>query len=159
MSAIYYAGNGFPVYPLMVEVIAEHEADYRKFPTNVDLYLPKGRPPQGGAGVMIASQSGHRLPALSLEQNKALATSPVEALLGLPLPAAPSDDRLAVFFGHRLVHHRLDLRWGGPDHVANWAPRTQVATVGCPGVEWTDPVIICCRNSLLTNWRLEAVKY
>src|SRR5204863_8794104 len=47
-SAIYYAGNGFPVYPLMAEVIAEHEAEYRKFPTNVDLYLPKGRPPQAG---------------------------------------------------------------------------------------------------------------
>ena len=39
---------------------------------------------RGGAGVVIASQSGHRLPALSVEQNKALATTPVEELLGLP---------------------------------------------------------------------------
>jgi NAD(P)-dependent dehydrogenase (short-subunit alcohol dehydrogenase family) len=39
---------------------------------------------RGGAGVVIASQSGHRLPALTAEQNKALATTPVEALLGLP---------------------------------------------------------------------------
>jgi NAD(P)-dependent dehydrogenase (short-subunit alcohol dehydrogenase family) len=38
----------------------------------------------GGAGVVIASQSGHRLPPLSVEQNKALATTPVEELLGLP---------------------------------------------------------------------------
>ena len=38
----------------------------------------------GGAGVVIASQSGHRLPPLSVEQNKALATIPVEELLGLP---------------------------------------------------------------------------
>jgi len=38
----------------------------------------------GGAGVVIASQSGHRLPPLSIEQNKALATTPVEELLGLP---------------------------------------------------------------------------
>src|SRR3954452_4946116 len=30
----------------------------------------------GGAGVVIASQSGHRLPALAVEQNKALATTP-----------------------------------------------------------------------------------
>jgi NAD(P)-dependent dehydrogenase (short-subunit alcohol dehydrogenase family) len=37
----------------------------------------------GGAGVVIASQSGHRLPALTVEQNKALATTPVEELLGL----------------------------------------------------------------------------
>src|ERR671932_661746 len=39
---------------------------------------------RGGAGVVIASQSGHRLPPLTAEQNRALATSPVEELLDLP---------------------------------------------------------------------------
>ena len=39
----------------------------------------------GGAGVVIASQSGHRLPPLSVEQNTALATTPVEELLKLPM--------------------------------------------------------------------------
>lgn len=38
---------------------------------------------RGGSGVVIASQSGHRLPPLSVEQNKALATTPVEDLLSL----------------------------------------------------------------------------
>ncbi len=38
-----------------------------------------------GAGVVIASQSGHRLPPLSVEQNRALATTPVEELLRLPM--------------------------------------------------------------------------
>jgi NAD(P)-dependent dehydrogenase (short-subunit alcohol dehydrogenase family) len=38
----------------------------------------------GGAGVVIASQSGHRLPPLTVEQNEALATTPVEELLDLP---------------------------------------------------------------------------
>jgi len=38
-----------------------------------------------GAGVVIASQSGHRLPALTPEQDKALATTPVDALLALPM--------------------------------------------------------------------------
>jgi NAD(P)-dependent dehydrogenase (short-subunit alcohol dehydrogenase family) len=38
---------------------------------------------QGGAGVVIASQSGHRLLPLSVEQNEALATTPVAELLGL----------------------------------------------------------------------------
>ena len=47
-SAIGYARDGFPVYPLMNEIITEHEAEYRLFPSNVDLYLPKGRPPQVG---------------------------------------------------------------------------------------------------------------
>ena len=40
---------------------------------------------RGGAGVVIASQSGHRLPALSAEQNALLATTPVEELLKLPM--------------------------------------------------------------------------
>ncbi|MFZ1676534.1 MAG: SDR family oxidoreductase [Saprospiraceae bacterium] len=38
----------------------------------------------GGSCVVIASQSGHRLPPLSVEQNKALATTPVKELLNLP---------------------------------------------------------------------------
>ncbi len=38
---------------------------------------------QGGSGVVIASQSGHRLEPLSIEQNKALAKTPTEELLSL----------------------------------------------------------------------------
>jgi NAD(P)-dependent dehydrogenase (short-subunit alcohol dehydrogenase family) len=38
----------------------------------------------GGAGVVISSQSGHRLGPLSVEQSRALATTPVEELLSLP---------------------------------------------------------------------------
>lgn len=38
-----------------------------------------------GAGVVIASQSGHRLPALTPDQNKALATTPADELLALPM--------------------------------------------------------------------------
>jgi NAD(P)-dependent dehydrogenase (short-subunit alcohol dehydrogenase family) len=40
---------------------------------------------RGGAGVVIASQSGHRLGALTAEQNAALATTPADELLSLPL--------------------------------------------------------------------------
>jgi NAD(P)-dependent dehydrogenase (short-subunit alcohol dehydrogenase family) len=39
----------------------------------------------GGSAVVIASQSGHRLPALTEAQNKALALTPVEDLLALPM--------------------------------------------------------------------------
>jgi NAD(P)-dependent dehydrogenase (short-subunit alcohol dehydrogenase family) len=39
---------------------------------------------RGGSGVVIASQSGHRLAPLSVEQNRALATTPTEGLLALP---------------------------------------------------------------------------
>jgi hypothetical protein len=40
---------------------------------------------RGGAGVVIASQSGHRLPALTVEQNAALATTAADELLSLPM--------------------------------------------------------------------------
>jgi NAD(P)-dependent dehydrogenase (short-subunit alcohol dehydrogenase family) len=39
----------------------------------------------GGSGIVIASQSGHRLPALTVEQDAALATAPVDELLSLPM--------------------------------------------------------------------------
>jgi NAD(P)-dependent dehydrogenase (short-subunit alcohol dehydrogenase family) len=38
---------------------------------------------RGGAGVVISSQSGHRLAPLTVEQNRALATTPVEEQLNL----------------------------------------------------------------------------
>jgi len=40
---------------------------------------------RGGSGVVISSQSGHRLPALTADQDKALATTPTEDLLKLPM--------------------------------------------------------------------------
>ena len=40
---------------------------------------------QGGSGVVIGSQSGHRLGSLSDAQNAMLATTPAEALLALPM--------------------------------------------------------------------------
>lgn len=40
---------------------------------------------RGGSAVVISSQSGHRLPALTVEEDRALATTPSDELLGLPL--------------------------------------------------------------------------
>ena len=47
---------------------------------------------EGGSGVIISSQSGHRLPALPHEQNEALATTPTDKLLvdGLKNPKSES---------------------------------------------------------------------
>jgi len=39
----------------------------------------------GGAGIVISSQSGHRLPAVTTEEDAALATTPVDDLLELPM--------------------------------------------------------------------------
>src|SRR5829696_2388767 len=39
---------------------------------------------RGGAGVVISSQSGHRLPPLTVEQDKALATNPSKSCSAFP---------------------------------------------------------------------------
>ena len=71
----------------------------------------------GGAGVVIASQSGHRLPPLTTEQNKALATTPVEELLGLPFlqPDQVTDSLHAYQIAKRCNSLRVmaeAVRWG-----------------------------------------------
>jgi len=71
----------------------------------------------GGSAVVIASQSGHRLPALTPEQNKALATTPVEELLALPmLQAEQVSDPLHAYQiskrGNSLRVMAEAVRWG-----------------------------------------------
>ncbi len=71
----------------------------------------------GGSGVVIASQSGHRLPPLSPEQNRALATAPVEALLDLPwLQPGEVKDSLHAYQlakrGNSLRVMAEAVRWG-----------------------------------------------
>ena len=72
---------------------------------------------RGGSSVVIASQSGHRLPPLSVEQNKALATTPTEALLGLPFlqPDQVTDSLHAYQLSKRGNSLRVmaeAVRWG-----------------------------------------------
>lgn len=72
---------------------------------------------RGGAGVVIASQSGHRLPPLSTEENARLATTPVEELLGLPmLQADRIKDSLHAYQiskrGNSLRVMAEAVRWG-----------------------------------------------
>jgi len=71
----------------------------------------------GGSGVVIASQSGHRLPPLTVEQHRALATMPVEELLGLPfLRPDQVDDPLHAYQiskrGNALRVMAEAVRWG-----------------------------------------------
>lgn len=71
----------------------------------------------GGSGVVIASQSGHRLPPLSVDQNKALATTPTEELLSLDLlqPEQVKDSLHAYQLSKRGNSLRVmaeAVRWG-----------------------------------------------
>jgi len=71
----------------------------------------------GGAGVVIASQSGHRLGALTAEQNAALATTPADELLSLAMlqPDQVTDSLHAYQLSKRGNSLRVmaeAVRWG-----------------------------------------------
>lgn len=72
---------------------------------------------QGGTGVVISSQSGHRLPPLSVEINKELATTPAEELLNLQIlqPGQIKDSLHAYQISKRANSLRVmaeAVRWG-----------------------------------------------
>jgi NAD(P)-dependent dehydrogenase (short-subunit alcohol dehydrogenase family) len=72
---------------------------------------------RGGAGVVIASQSGHRLGALTSEQNAALATTPADELLALSMlaPDQVTDPLHAYQLAKRANSLRVmaeAVRWG-----------------------------------------------
>ncbi len=69
----------------------------------------------GGSGVIISSQSGHRLGAIPEEQNTALATSPTEKLLELDFLKAITDTLKAYQYSKRCNVLRVmyeATRWG-----------------------------------------------
>jgi NAD(P)-dependent dehydrogenase (short-subunit alcohol dehydrogenase family) len=72
---------------------------------------------RGGSGIVISSQSGHRLEPLSVEQNKALATTPTEEILNLPFlePSQIKDTLHAYQLSKRCNVLRVmaeAVRWG-----------------------------------------------
>lgn len=71
----------------------------------------------GGAGVTISSQSGHRLPALSVEEDRLLATTPLDSLLSIDIvqPANIKDTLHAYQLSKRCNVKRVmaaAVKWG-----------------------------------------------
>ncbi|MBQ6971054.1 MAG: SDR family oxidoreductase [Synergistaceae bacterium] len=69
----------------------------------------------GGSGIVISSQSGHRLGALTEEENSQLACSPVEELMSLPFIKAITDTLKAYQYSKRCNVLRVmyeATRWG-----------------------------------------------
>lgn len=63
---------------------------------------------RGGSGVVIASPSGHRLKALTPEQNRLLATMPADELLALPMLQA--DQVTDSLYAYQLTKRGNSLR-------------------------------------------------
>ena len=83
---------------------------------------------EGGSGIIISSQSGHRLPALTEEENTALATAPTEELLSLPFIAAITDTLKAYQYSKRCNVLRV------MGEATNWAKRGATVNSISPGI-------------------------
>lgn len=83
---------------------------------------------EGGSGIVISSQSGHRLHALTEEENAALATAPTEELLKLPFIASIADTLKAYQYSKRCNV----LRVAGES--CKWAKRGATLNSISPGI-------------------------
>ena len=87
---------------------------------------------EGGAGVMIGSQSSHRLPPLREEDLRDLATTPTEALLTLPIVKEINDSLRAYQIAKKANALRVQME------AVRWGKRG--ARVNCisPGIIYSD---------------------
>ena len=88
---------------------------------------------RGGAGIVIASQSGHRLGALTAEQDAALATTPIEELLGLPMLAP--DQVTDPLHAYQLAKRGNSLRVMA--QAVRWGKRGARVNTISPGIIFT----------------------
>nr|WP_246185039.1 hypothetical protein [Paracoccus aestuariivivens] len=72
---------------------------------------------EGGSGVVISSQSGYRMPALSAEQDAVLATAPTDDLLALDFVKSVCD----TLHAYQMSKRCNSLRVRG--EAINWAKR------------------------------------
>jgi NAD(P)-dependent dehydrogenase (short-subunit alcohol dehydrogenase family) len=85
---------------------------------------------RGGSGVVIASQSGHRLGALTADQNKALATTPADQLLSLPF--LQPDQVKDTLHAYQLAKRGNSLRVMA--EAVRWAKRGARLNTISPGI-------------------------
>lgn len=82
----------------------------------------------GGSGVVISSQSGYRMPALTIEQDALLATAPAEDLLTLEFVKSVKD----TLHAYQMSKRCNSLRVRG--EAINWAKRGARVNSISPGI-------------------------
>lgn len=83
---------------------------------------------EGGSGVVISSQSGYRMPALTAEQDALLATAPAEELLSLDFVKSVRD----TLHAYQMSKRCNSLRVRG--EAINWAKRGARINSISPGI-------------------------
>lgn len=83
---------------------------------------------EGGAGVVVSSQSGYRMPALTVEQDALLATAPAEELLELDFVKNVRD----TLHAYQMAKRCNSLRVRG--EAVKWATRGARVNAFSPGI-------------------------
>lgn len=71
-AAIRFAGDGFPVYPLLADMIAARVEKYARWPSSAAVFLPGGRPPRVGE-LFVQADLARTLRYMADEEAAALA--------------------------------------------------------------------------------------
>jgi gamma-glutamyltranspeptidase/glutathione hydrolase len=69
-AAIRFAGDGFPMYGLMADMVAMHESDYGRWPSSAAVYLPGGKPPRAGE-IFVQADLGRTMRFMADEEKSA----------------------------------------------------------------------------------------
>ena len=113
LGAVQYVINSVGVSPSQAAPQTVCKVDL--YGTALVLEIFGGVIAEGGAGVMISSQSSHRLPPLSERDLRDLATTPTEQLLDLPIVKEIDDSLRAYQIAKKANALRVQMeavRWG-----------------------------------------------
>ncbi|NKC30304.1 gamma-glutamyltransferase family protein [Falsiroseomonas selenitidurans] len=117
--AIRFAAEGFAVYPLLAENIANHAAEYRRWPQNAAIFLPGGAPPAEGDRFLQADLAA-TLRFMADEERAALSRGA---------------DRVAGLEAARDAFYRGDIAARMVDFIqaeGGWLSREDLARFRCP---------------------------
>jgi gamma-glutamyltranspeptidase/glutathione hydrolase len=116
-AAIRFARQGFPMYSMMAEYIADNEEAYRRWPANAAVYLPGGRPPTVNS-VFVQTELARTIQYMVDEER---------AHVGGGRAAGLDAARAAFYKGDiaRTVvrYHRENGGWLGEDDLASFRVR------------------------------------
>ncbi|NKE48147.1 gamma-glutamyltransferase family protein [Roseomonas frigidaquae] len=126
--AIRFAAEGFSVYPLLAENLANHAAEYRRWSQNAAIYLPNDKPPEEGA-LFIQADLAATLRFMGDEERAARARG-ADRVAGLE---AARD----AFYRGDIARRMVDFMQG----EGGWLSRDDLAAFRCPvlppaGVTW-----------------------
>ncbi len=81
-GALHAARDGFTVYPLFAEYVAERRAKYARFPSTAEIFLPGGEPPRVG-DLFVQADLARTIETMIAAEASSLATAPSDRAAGL----------------------------------------------------------------------------